>query len=216
MRIGDATLFGRLFFGFLVLCAIGAGAAAGLLFVYSSDLPQIHALENYRPITETQLFADDGTLIGTFSLQRRILLTYDQIPAILREAIISTEDQHFEQHWGVDFPRVLESAWKDILARRPVEGASTLTMQLAGGLFLNRADRSMRRKIQETILALEIERHYTKAQIFTMYCNQIYLGSGNYGLRPRPNTISTSRSARSICQKRRCSRASFAGRTIRR
>ncbi len=181
MRIGDTTLFGRLVFGFLVLCAIGIGAAAGLLFVYSSDLPEIHALENYRPITETQLFADDGSLIGTFSLQRRILLTYDQIPAILREAIISTEDQHFEQHWGVDFPRVLESAWKDALARRPVEGASTLTMQLAGGLFLNRADRSMRRKIQETILALEIERHYTKAQIFTMYCNQIYLGSGNYG-----------------------------------
>jgi penicillin-binding protein 1A len=181
MRIGDTTLFGRLVFGFLVLCAIGVGAAAGLLFVYSSDLPEIHALENYRPITETQLFSDDGTLIGTFSLQRRILLTYEQIPPILREAIISTEDQHFEQHWGVDFPRVLESAWTDILARRPVEGASTLTMQLAGGLFLNRADRSMRRKLQETILALEIERHYTKAQIFTMYCNQIYLGSGNYG-----------------------------------
>ncbi len=181
MRIGDTTLFGRLVFAFLVLCAIGIGTAAGLLFVYSSDLPEIHALENYRPITETQLFADDGSLIGTFSLQRRILLTYDQIPPMLREAIISTEDQHFEEHWGVDFPRVLESAWKDILARRPLEGASTLTMQLAGGLFLNRADRSMRRKIQETILALEIERHYTKAQIFTMYCNQIYLGSGNYG-----------------------------------
>jgi penicillin-binding protein 1A len=181
MRIGDATLFGRLVFAFLVLCAIGVGAAAGLLLVYSSDLPQIRALESYRPITETQVFADDGQLIGTFSLQRRILLTYDQIPAILREAIISTEDQHFEQHWGVDFPRVLESAWHDILVHRPAEGASTLTMQLAGGLFLNRADRSMRRKIQETILALEIERHYTKAQIFTMYCNQIYLGSGNYG-----------------------------------
>ncbi|MGH9715474.1 MAG: penicillin-binding protein 1A [Candidatus Acidiferrales bacterium] len=181
MRIGDTTLFGRLVFGFLVLCAIGVGAAAGLLFVYSSDLPEIHALENYRPITETQLFSDNGQLIGTFSLQRRILVTYEQIPAILREAIISTEDQHFEQHWGVDFPRVLESAWTDMLARRPVEGASTLTMQLAGGLFLNRADRSMRRKLQETILALEIERHYTKAQIFTMYCNQIYLGAGNYG-----------------------------------
>jgi penicillin-binding protein 1A len=181
MRIGDSTLLGRLVFGFLVLCAIGVGAAAGLLFVYSSDLPEIHALENYRPITETQVLADDGQLIGTFSLQRRILLTYDQIPAILREAIISTEDQHFEQHWGVDFPRVLESAWHDLLLHRPAEGASTLTMQLAGGLFLNRADRSMRRKLQETILALEIERHYTKAQIFTMYCNQIYLGSGNYG-----------------------------------
>jgi penicillin-binding protein 1A len=181
MRIGDTTLFGRLVFAFLLLCAIGVGTAAGLLFVYSSDLPEIHALENYRPITETELFSDDGQLIGTFSLQRRILVTYEQIPPILREAIISTEDQHFEQHWGVDFPRVLESAWHDLLVHRAAEGASTLTMQLAGGLFLNRADRSMRRKLQETILALEIERHYTKAQIFTMYCNQIYLGSGTYG-----------------------------------
>jgi penicillin-binding protein 1A len=100
---------------------------------------------------------------------------------VLRDAIITTEDQHFEQHWGVDFPRVLEAAWRDIVSHRVAEGASTLTMQLAGGLFLNRSDRSMHRKLQETMLALQIERHYTKEQIFTMYCNQIYLGSGNYG-----------------------------------
>ncbi len=181
MRITGGTLFGRLAFTFLVLCAIGFGAAAGLLFVYTSDLPEIHALEDYRPDVVTELYADDGQSIGTFSIQRRILLTYGQIPQILKDAILSTEDQHFEEHWGVDFPRVLEAAWRNITHHRIAEGASTLTMQLAGGLFLNRSDRSFRRKLEETILAMQIERHYTKEQIFTMYCNQIYLGSGNYG-----------------------------------
>jgi penicillin-binding protein 1A len=181
MKIGGGSTLGRLAFAFLLVCAIGFGAAVGLLFVYSSDLPEIHALENYRPVIVTELYADDGQSVGTFALQRRILLTYNQIPPVLRDAIITTEDQHFEQHWGVDFPRVLEAAWRDIVSHRVAEGASTLTMQLAGGLFLNRSDRSMHRKLQETMLALQIERHYTKEQIFTMYCNQIYLGSGNYG-----------------------------------
>ena len=181
MKIGGGTLLGRLAFTFLLLCSIAFGAAVGLLFVYSSDLPEIHALENYRPVIVTELYADDGQSIGTFALQRRILITYGQIPTVLRDAIITTEDQHFEEHWGVDFPRVLEAAWHDMTHHRIAEGASTLTMQLAGGLFLNRSDRSFHRKMQETILALQIERHYTKEQIFTMYCNQIYLGSGNYG-----------------------------------
>jgi penicillin-binding protein 1A len=182
MRIAGGSFFGRLIFTFLVLCAIGLGVGLGLLFVYSSDLPEIHALEDYRPNVITELYADNGESIGTFALQRRILLTYDQIPAVLRNAIISTEDEHFEEHFGIDLPRVVEAAYRDVIHRRRAEGASTLTMQLAGGLFLNRADRSFHRKIQEMILALEIERHYTKDQIFTMYCNQIYLGSGNYGV----------------------------------
>lgn len=181
MKIGGGTLLGRLAFFFLLICAIGVGAAVGLLFVYSSDLPEIHALEDYRPEVQTELYADDGQPVGTFALQRRILLTYSQIPKVLKDAILSTEDQHFEQHWGVDFPRVVGAAWHDVLHGRKAEGASTLTMQLAGGLFLDRSDRRFRRKIQEAILALQIERHYTKEQIFTMYCNQIYLGSGNYG-----------------------------------
>lgn len=181
MKIGGGTLLGRLAFSFLVLCSIALGAAVGLLFVYASDLPEIHALEDYRPMVETEIYADDGQSIGTLALQRRILLTYGQIPKVLRDAILTTEDQHFEEHWGVDFPRILEAAWHDVVQHRVAEGASTLTMQLAGGLFLNRSDRSFRRKLQETILALQIERHYTKEQIFTLYCNQIYLGSGNYG-----------------------------------
>jgi len=181
MRIGGGTLFGRLAFGFLLLCSVGIGVAVGVLFVYSSDLPEIRALEDYRPNVVTELYADDGQSIGTFALQRRILLTYGQIPKLLKDAILTTEDQHFEEHWGVDFPRVLQAAWHDVRHHGMKEGASTLTMQLAGGLFLNRADRSLHRKMQETILAIEIERHYTKEQIFTMYCNQIYLGAGNYG-----------------------------------
>src|SRR6202162_559614 len=144
MRITGGTLFG--------------GLAIGLLFVYTSDLPEIHALEDYRPNVVTELYADDGQSIGTFALQRRILLTYEQIPKLLRDAILSTEDQHFEEHWGVDFPRVLEAAWHDVRHRGMKEGASTLTMQLAGGLFLNRADRSLHRKLQETILAIEVKR----------------------------------------------------------
>src|SRR6202521_2219394 len=181
MKIGGGSLFGRLAFTFLVVCAIGFGAALGLLFVYTSDLPEIRALEDYHPNVVTELYADDGQPIGTFAPQRRILIAYSQIPKVLKDAIITTEDQHFEEHWGVDFPRVLQAAWHDMSHHRIAEGASTLTMQLAGGLFLNRSDRSFHRKLDETILALQIERHYTKEQIFTMYCNQIYLGSGNYG-----------------------------------
>ncbi len=181
IKIGSGTLFGRLAFSFLVLCSIAVGATIGLLFVYSSDLPEIRALEDYRPNVVTELYSDDGQSIGTFALQRRILLASGQIPKTLKEAILTTEDQHFEEHWGVDFPRVLQAAWHDIRHHQIKEGASTLTMQLAGGLFLNRSDRSFHRKMQETILAIEIERHYTKDQIFTMYCNQIYLGAGNYG-----------------------------------
>ena len=99
----------------------------------------------------------------------------------MRDAILSTEDQHFEEHWGVDFTRVVGAAWRDITKRKIAQGASTITMQLAGGLFLDRSNRSFRRKMQEMLLAVQIERHYTKQQILTMYCNQIYLGHGNYG-----------------------------------
>ena len=168
-------------FAVLLLFSIIFGATGGLLFVYMSDLPEVRALEDYRPNVITELYADAGQQIGTFALQRRILLTWEQIPPVLRDAITSTEDQHFFEHWGVDLPRVVEAAWRNIVRFRIREGASTLTMQLAGGLFLDRSDRSFRRKIQETLLAIQIERNYTKQQIFTLYVNQIYLAHGNYG-----------------------------------
>jgi penicillin-binding protein 1A len=180
VRVAGRRLFGRVAFLFLLLCSILLGAAAGLLFVYESDLPQIRALETYRPDVVTEVYADDGTPIGSFALERRILLTYEQIPKILRDAVIVSEDRHFEEHWGVDFPRVLEAAWLDLREGRKAEGASTLTMQLARMLFLT-PEKNFRRKIEETMLALQIERQYSKQQIFTMYANQVYLGRGNYG-----------------------------------
>src|SRR5579863_5845735 len=176
------TLIARLFFAALLLTSILLGAIAGLLFVYSSDLPEVRALEDYHPDVVTELYADDGTPVGSFALQRRILLTYEQIPPVLRDAVISAEDQHFFEHWGVDLPRVVQAAWRNIVRGHIAEGASTLTMQLAGSLFLDRSDRSFRRKVEETLLAIQIERRYTKQQIFAMYCNQIYLGHGEYGM----------------------------------
>ncbi len=152
----------------------------GLLFVYGVDLPQIQELETYRPDVITELYADNGQAIGTFALERRILVSYNQIPPVLHNAIIATEDRHFEENWGVDIPRILEAAWADVRTGRKSQGASTLTMQLARMLFLT-PEKTFRRKIEETLLSLQIERHYTKPQIFTMYCNQVYLGHGNYG-----------------------------------
>jgi len=180
-RIREQHVIGRVTFGVLLAAAIVIGGALGILFVYSLDLPEVRALEDYRPNIVTELYGDDGSLVGSFALQRRILLTYDQIPAVLKDAVLSTEDQHFEEHWGIDLPRVLQAAWRNLSNLRVTEGASTLTMQLAGGLFLDRTDRSLRRKVQEALLALQIERYYTKQQIFTLYANQIYLAHGNYG-----------------------------------
>jgi penicillin-binding protein 1A len=129
----------------------------------------------------TEVYADDGQLAGSFALQRRILMTYEQCPKILYTAVTAIEDQHFEEHWGIDFPRMASAAFRNLIKRRITGGASTITMQLAGNLFLDRSDRSFRRKMQEILLALQIERRYTKPQIFTMYANQVYLAHGNYG-----------------------------------
>jgi penicillin-binding protein 1A len=181
LQVRGRRFAGRLAFTIVCVGFVLLGAAAGLIFVYSTDLPEIRALEDYRPNVVTELYSDDGQQIGNFALQRRILLTWEQIPSVLKDAITSTEDQHFFEHWGVDLPRVMEAAWRNVIRGRIREGASTLTMQLAGGLFLDRSDRSFRRKIQETLLAIQIERNYTKQQIFTMYANQVYLAHGNYG-----------------------------------
>ncbi len=181
LRLRGWKLIDRVAVAFLLFCAIVLGAAIGLLFVYSSDLPEIRALENYQPDVVTEIYADDGQLAGTFALQRRLLMTYEQVPRVLHDALLAIEDQHFEEHWGIDFTRVAGAAWRNLVKRSVTSGASTITMQLAGNLFLDRSDRSFRRKIEEMLLAIQIERRYTKQQIFTMYANQVYLAQGNYG-----------------------------------
>jgi len=181
LRLRGFKLIDRVALIFLLLCSIVLGAACGLLFVYVSDLPEIRALETYRPTVVTEVYADDGQLVGSFALQRRILMTWEQCPKVLYNAVTAIEDQHFEEHWGIDFPRIAGAAWRKILHGGKAQGASTITMQLAGNLFLDRSEISFRRKAQEILLALQIERRYTKPQIFTMYANQVYLAHGNYG-----------------------------------
>src|SRR6201998_4280394 len=179
-KLAGKRIFGRVFFALLVVAATLIGATTGLLLVYSTDLPQVEELERYRPSSVTELYDDHGRIIGSFALQRRVVASYDDYPQVLRDALISIEDKDFYRHWGINVWRILGAAYRDIQSGGKVQGASTLTMQLARNLFLS-PDRSFHRKIQESLLAIQIERKFTKPQIFTLYANQIFLGHGAYG-----------------------------------
>ena len=173
-------LAGRLPFAVLFALAAITGSLAGLTLVYSVDLPQIHDLERYRPSTTTELYDQKGRPFGSFALERRIIVNYEDFSPVLRQAVISIEDKNFESHWGINVFRVAGALWHDIVSHGRAQGASTLTMQLARNLFLS-AERTTARKVQEAYLAIQIERSFTKEQIFTLYGNQIYLGHGMYG-----------------------------------
>ncbi len=173
-------LTGRLTLAVLLALAVITGSLAGLTLVYSVDLPQIDDLEHYRPSTTTDLYDQKGRIIGSFALERRIVVNYDDFAPVLRQAVISIEDKNFESHWGLNVFRVVGALWHDLRGRGRAQGASTLTMQLARNLFLS-SERTATRKIQEAYLAIQIERAFTKEQIFTLYGNQIYLGHGMYG-----------------------------------
>ena len=180
VEIGGRKFVWYGFFGLLVLLAAFVGAASGLILVYSTDLPQVEELEHYRPSSVTELYDGSGRVIGTFALQRRVVATYDDYPQVLREALVSIEDKDFYTHSGINIWRIVGAAYRDIESGGKVQGASTLTMQLARNLFLS-PDRSFYRKVQEALLAIQIERRFTKPQIFTLYANQIFLGHGAYG-----------------------------------
>ena len=180
VEIGGRKLVGRMLFGLLILIAILVGATGGLLLVYTTDLPQVDALEAYRPSSITELYDDQGKVIGSFALQRRVVVGYDDFPPVLRDALVSIEDKDFYTHSGINFWRTVGAAYRDIESGGRVQGASTLTMQLARNLFLS-PDRNWQRKVKEAMLAIQIERRFTKPQILAMYANQIALGHGVFG-----------------------------------
>ena len=171
---------GKVALASLLILAIITGSLAGLMLVFSVNLPQINDLEHYRPSTMTDLYDRKGRVIGSFALERRVLVNYNDFAPILRQAVISIEDKSFDSHWGINVLRIAGALLHDLRAKGRAQGASTLTMQLARNLFLS-ADRTAARKAQEAYLAIQIERAFTKQQIFTLYGNQIYLGSGMYG-----------------------------------
>lgn len=156
------------------------GCLTGLMLVYSVDLPQIADLQRYHPDTTTEVYDAHGRSFGSFALERRVVVPYSSFSPLLREAVISIEDKNFESHWGVNTFRVAGSIYHDLASKGRAQGASTLTMQLARNLFLS-SERTFGRKLQEVFLSIQIERKFTKQQIFSLYANQIYLGHGVYG-----------------------------------
>ena len=167
---------------FFVLLGLSAviGALSGLMFVYSIDLPQMDDLARYRPDSTTELLDIHGKAFGSFALERRIVVPYSAFPPVLREAIISIEDKSFESNWGVNLMRAVGAAYRDLHSDERAQGASTITMQLARNLFLS-SEKTYGRKLQEIFLTVQIERRFTKQQIFALYANQIYLGHGRFG-----------------------------------
>jgi penicillin-binding protein 1A len=168
----------------LFIAAAMLGIMSGVTFAYVGDLPQISALDNYAPSTITRVYAANGQVVGEFATQRRVVVGYDDINPVLRQAIIATEDADFDRHFGINIFRIFAAVFTDIVERRRAQGASTLTQQVARNLdqFGLTKQKLFDRKIREWILAIQIEKRYTKKEIFAIYCNQMYLGHGAYGI----------------------------------
>ena len=169
----------------VLLLALAAGGLTGIIAAYQLNYSQaaseVAALATYRPSIVTRIYADDGkTLIGEFALEKRIPLKYDEIPPVMKNAILAVEDVRFYDHVGIDPIRIAGAGWKNLTSDKK-EGGSTLTQQLAKNLFLTR-EQTLKRKVNEWVLALQIERYYTKNQIMELYANHIFVGANSYGV----------------------------------
>ena len=171
----------------LFVAAALLGTMSGVLFAYSDDLPEISALDNYEPNTITRVLGKTGQLIGEFAVQRREVISYHEIPPNLRNAMLAAEDAGFFEHSGFSISRMGLALIRDVVSRGKSPGGSTITQQLTRDLFRQDigfaiGNRSWERKIKETLVAMRIEKRYTKEEIFTFYANQIYFGHGAYGV----------------------------------
>ena len=160
-----------------MLCGLAVGAFIGL----TRDLPQIRSLESFKPSAVTRVFSSDHELLAEFFQEKRDPVPLEMIPPYLKKALVATEDRQFYQHVGVNLKAILRAVIKDIWAGEFVEGASTITQQLAKTLFLT-PRKTLVRKLREALLAFQLERRYTKDEILTFYLNQVYFGSGAYGV----------------------------------
>jgi len=165
----------------LFALAIVAGAVAGVLLAFENDLPQVSSLEQFEPNIITRIYAADGTLIGDFAIEKRVIVGFKDIPPVLRNAVVAVEDADFWKHLGINLWRIPGAAISNFRSGRRSQGSSTLTMQLSRVLFLT-PEKTYERKVKEAILAFQIEKNFTKEEIFTLYCNQVYFGNGNYGV----------------------------------
>jgi len=163
----------------LLLASLLAGA--GIALSLEKGIPSVHALRDWRPAALTTLYAADGKVLSRIGEEKRIVIEYKDIPRSFIDGVISTEDQHFYSHFGVDPLGIARAVLSNARSLRFGQGGSTITQQLARNLFL-KPDKTMSRKVQEAMLAVQIEREYTKEEILTFYSNQVYLGHGRYGV----------------------------------
>ncbi|MGH9464950.1 MAG: transglycosylase domain-containing protein, partial [Thermoanaerobaculia bacterium] len=160
--------------------AVAAGTLTGLAVSAAIHMPRVDGLAEYTPPTITRLLDRDGRVFASYASERRVMVAEDEIPEVLRQAVLAAEDANFFGHGGVDAQGVVRAAVSNAL-QGTRQGGSTLTMQLARKLYLT-PEKTWRRKIEEALLSVEIEKNFSKQQIFTLYCNLMYLGHGNYGV----------------------------------
>jgi penicillin-binding protein 1A len=165
----------------MLLGAIVLGVPAGFLFAHAVRMPQVKRLADYQPAIITRIFDRHGVPFAEYSIQKRIVVSKKDMSPLLVQAIVATEDSEFYRHGGVDPKGILRAALTNLVERRRAQGASTLTQQLAKQVFLT-PDKTFRRKINEAFFAVQIEKDFTKDQIFELYANQVYLGHGAYGV----------------------------------
>jgi penicillin-binding protein 1A len=177
------------FLGFLfavgtIVFLVGIGTAAGLLWHYSKDLPDYSQLQDYEPAVMTRVHASDGSLVAEYARERRLFIPIQAVPKLVTNAFLAAEDKNFYEHGGIDFTGIARAGLvyvQNYGSRRRPQGASTITQQVAKNFLLTN-EVSMQRKIKEALLALKIERTYSKDKILELYLNEIYLGLGAYGI----------------------------------
>ncbi|MCL5773182.1 MAG: PBP1A family penicillin-binding protein [Firmicutes bacterium] len=181
------TIFAAFFLLVLFIIFTSLGFVTGMVSSCSKDLPDTSKLFSYQPSQTTKIFSSDGQLIGTLYKENRSQVPITQIPYYMKASIIAIEDRRFYEHHGIDFIGILRALKSDIRHERVTQGASTITQQLARNIFLT-PKVSLKRKIQEALLAIEIEKNYSKDEILELYLNQIYFGSGAYGIEAAAHT----------------------------
>ncbi|MGE5842784.1 MAG: penicillin-binding protein 1A, partial [Deltaproteobacteria bacterium] len=173
---------------FIVACLFLVGAAATLWYVWSSNLPYIGSLREYHPPVVTELYSEEGEVIGRFWDEKRIVVPLDHLPKHLVQAFIAAEDARFYEHEGVDVQSILRALINNVMAGRIEQGGSTITQQVAKSLLLKDTEKTYRRKVREATLSLQIEKEFSKERILYLYLNQIYLGQGAYGVEAAART----------------------------
>jgi penicillin-binding protein 1A len=170
----------RILFLLSIVITILVGALIGIILVYQKGFPQIKRLEEIKPKIMTVIYDDQGKPIKEFAIEKRTIVKRSDIPEVLEKALIASEDNQFYSHWGINFKGTLRAILGEII-HKDLGGGSSITQQLALNLFLNR-ERTWSRKLKEMLMAIQIEKKYSKDQILTFYCNKIYLGASVYGV----------------------------------